>query len=289
MTRPSGPSAPVPRAPIALLVAALLATALAGCLQGSGSPKTGTSAPASGPDPQTSGTIVGTVVDEENVLVPAVRIDLLGTKRWALTNQNGSFLFDVVPPGPHVVQATLGNQTPVRQSVVVNVGEVAQVVLHVAFPPITRPYNVTAVERGFLGCSVNGEQCPGYPSPNEKHLFDVHFGPEMAGLLVEVVWHPTVSPEALASLRIDVYQNSINSILNWTYGKPPVLRLRLPGEAHFRNVEGPIHVNVESDWTNAFIQAHPNAGALLEQDFTVYITQFYRQDQSGRFSAIPAG
>lgn len=282
MHAPAARSRPSP-APLLLL--AILLPALAGCAEKAGNastPSGASSEPSAG-----GGAIQGIVLDEERVGVPEVRVDLLDLKRWTLTSQNGTFAFDLVAGGAHELQATLRELAPVRQGVVVTQGETVHVTLLVRFPPVTRPYNLTEIEEGFMGCNVNRQQCPGYGSPNERTMFDVAVEPELRAVVVEVAW--TSSFQDLAWFRIEIFGSNPNSPLAFAYGPPPYLAVRLPGAHHFANVTEPLHVKIAGDKFDTLIINHPHSGVLVEQKFAVYLTRFFRADQSEGFSALPPG
>lgn len=264
---------------------AALALFLPGCLGGSDT-SSQTPLDASATLAEASGRIEGVVLDEEKVGVPQVRVDLLTAQRWTLTNPNGTFRFDHVPPGEHEIRATLLDLPPVVQKVLVREGEATPVTLDVRFPPVTRPYNATVIVQGFMGCNVNRVACPGYPSPNERTVFDIPVEPDLVALLVEVTWDAPV--DELAWFRVEVYANTPSTPHAFAYGPPPALRLRLAGAHNFERIDM-LHAKIAGDRFDTLIINHPHAAFLLEQSFTAYITKFYREDDSQAFSALPPG
>jgi hypothetical protein len=109
----------------------------------SDSPQAPVSAPQTMPDEAKSGSISGTLVDPSGALLANVKIVLahqgLTSRREALSNNDGYYLFNDVIPGPFELTFTSSGFAPQKQTGVLHSGEnfaVSQIVLAVALSKV---------------------------------------------------------------------------------------------------------------------------------------------------------
>lgn len=110
----------------------------------------------------TTGAILGVIVNDAIVPVADVTVALLNTERSTTTDETGRFVFDDVPAGSHFLQASKALHEPVQFSVDVVAGDDE--------PPITKvqinrlfqaePYLSIIQNSGFFTCTQAG--VPGY-------------------------------------------------------------------------------------------------------------------------------
>lgn len=140
-----------------VVTVALLATALAGC---SDSGSTG-SEPADVSDlglkaSETTGVIVGVVVDDTITPVADADVVLVGSDKNTTTNEQGAFGFEGIEPGSHFLKISKAGHAQVQQSVEVVAGVDTPPVVRVLLErmPETAPFVDVISFQGFLACGV---------------------------------------------------------------------------------------------------------------------------------------
>jgi hypothetical protein len=184
----------VDRRGLALICSSVLA--FAGCTAAPGQ-----SAPE--PSPTFSdllGSIVGTVVDEELNPITNAQVALGSSVKDALlTQSDGSFRFDGLPPGPETLYvAAIGYQAAASR-IQVEAGKVQEVAIRLSDIASAVPFSTLDVRRGLIACGsgagFNGSGITqvgcGAADPNQEFLFNYTFGKNLAGILFEMTWTPT--------------------------------------------------------------------------------------------------
>lgn len=240
--------------------------------------------------PEVYGTVQGSVVDDELLPVPEVRVALMTTPFWTITNREGAFRFDYVPPGVYKAEARLRDFEPVTQQVTVEDQEIAYVTIQVTYPPVTRPHEELFIFNGFIGCQTMKTNCPAYSSPNERGSFKVPIGDNLTAVLAEVTWQPNLVPAKFNYMRMTAHWvgEGIQD-RNWVRGPPPYLRNHIP-EGSLIHGKLPTPLQYQVNLFTEFVQInYYDLSVAYEQRFILYVTSFYLEDRVTKdYTAVPS-
>jgi outer membrane receptor protein involved in Fe transport len=135
----------------------------------------------------TTGSIAGKVTDPSGAVVPDAKVNLRdldrGIGQEAKANKDGTFRFDLLPPGNYSVSATSsGFQTTTRQ-IVVAVGQVSTADLELSVGSNTETVTVTEqtpllqTESGDLSANITETQASNIPNPGNDLTYIAQISP----------------------------------------------------------------------------------------------------------------
>lgn len=298
------------RAFAAWLVASALGITTAGCAGTSG---TGFAQPGSAVDDDT-GSIVGKVTDDSLFPLTEASVSLDGA-RLELTGADGTFTFAHVPPGDHLLVASLPGFQESAKTVGVEAGTESAVALVLAYLPGKEPYVETSIGSGLIGCAVSlRHPASSFPlgvavcgvfaiagfTSVDRWRTDWGVGSLSAssGAFAETHW--TQNQVGAAAMLVQWSTNGTDGTVgtfNSTWGTSPI-RLRMPIEeieAVVAEENNPACNLDRCDW-NAYHFAFagtlgPSAPVdftlLIQQRFTDYLTFFYNQPLPEEYLAAP--
>lgn len=291
------------RAEAILVASAFVAIALAGCAGGDGDAASteGPSGPADVDD--NAGTVIGLVQDDELSPVANATVAIVDAGAEAVTDSSGTFRLANVPAGAHTVFVQKLGFESIGKSVAVLAGQTTEVTITLEPLPVEEPHHETfqqtkKVDWGvrvvpFVGGIAGGDQSWDYETSDRTDV--------MNDMFIEMEWDGT---QALAGgMRLRVEVDGEANDLDFTFcvleGKSPLTchtgasasednitmiidndHSDCPGddtcEIQWRGFTGTGNTGQDADF-----------GVMLDQEFTVYTTHFYRQIMPPGFSARP--
>lgn len=174
----------------------IVLVAFAGCVGEEAEPAGG------GPptfDPDSTGRVVGKVVDTELQPVASAQVGLVGTDFLSQTDQSGAFEIAGVEPGTYTLAVQkLGFESAAVQVNVV-AGEDVRTDVTIAAIALKEAYSETWADKGYFECSwsivIARGPCffpgPQIPAPNNKREFNYPVGEGVSTVMVEMSWEQT--------------------------------------------------------------------------------------------------
>ena len=267
------------------------------------------------------GNLRGLVIDDALVPVSGANVTLSTVERTVRTNVDGSFLFDNVPVGEHTLVVEASGIASVSKDVTIAEGETAYVEVSVEHVRSEVGYYVTKVGRGILACGATYRQ--GFTTAIGPFLgggcnvinatgLDVstYFTwlsdnlSAWRGGAAETEW---TSTQAFGNGLVQDWAvigcaNNRNATFGRDTGPSPLRNLLgsfeldyrlqdLPNsscEGHERcNDEGCHMINRIFSWPSTQPEEAPvDVGITLQQTFTTYISEFFRQEPPQDFTAL---
>lgn len=195
---------PHPRLALAAFTAALVV--LSGCAANQASPEGSSDASAS-PGPtsviptessQSTGRVIGQVVDDEFLPVEASRVWFIDHDWEATTGLDGAFAFEGVPTGRYTLLAEREGFEPDSREVSVGADSESEVRLRlVRDVRANQPYANVVPFSGMLGCGVGSysistiDACQNYGlDENADHDVTIPYGAGLNAISYEVTWTP---------------------------------------------------------------------------------------------------
>lgn len=109
---------------------------------------------------ETTGALVGTVTDDEQVPLPGVVVGVQELGTQTTTDLAGQFTFSNVAPGRYSLQFALLGYSGSAKSIEVVAGEVASTVAVLSRIVVDIAYHYTLQQKGLLGCAFQTEGVP---------------------------------------------------------------------------------------------------------------------------------
>lgn len=237
----------------------------------------------------TTGAIRGIVVDAAIVPVAGADVQLVGGDATE-TTEDGAFSFDDLEPGTYFVSVTKLGYKEAQQSIEVVAGDERPPIAKIRLiaSPEDLPQAITQNWDGYLACgagtpvgSVN--PCADAGSDN-VHNFTVEGVPDY--LQVEMVWRGT---------------NVLGDTLNIGLLDPNGLLSDFAGAdcaspCIFRVNKELLTANLGEDFQEYTVRVFPGSGAdgmgasvVLEQGFSVYVTEFHRFEPDADWAFVEDG
>lgn len=282
---------------------ALTCLGLSGCLGGSGpktSPAQDEEPPPLVPPDAAWGAIEGLVVGPDVLPRPNVTVELLGTNRSATTDVFGYYAILPLDPGPYQTRVNETGFLPITRSVTVIAGLALRLDFSLRDIPLPGPYvDDSYVRRGQIQCQARavtpaGETNPSctdahpatepYLPPSRGANVSLLAGAE--GLVIEVQWTPSVAVNE--KLRLAVRPGGIAT---WRqFEGASVLRVVL-GPEELANLSAFAGKDYAAEGGALFFNLYPGesvggAGATFQQDYTLYVTVFYRMPPDPTYTRI---
>ncbi|HLE47565.1 MAG TPA: carboxypeptidase-like regulatory domain-containing protein [Candidatus Thermoplasmatota archaeon] len=282
---------------------------LSGCV--GGSDKAASPTP-SGPPPLVPpnadwGAIEGFVYDPEVLPVANATVNIVDQTINATTDADGYYNILHLQPGAYKLSVDVPRYQPIVRSVNVPLADVVRVDWALRDIPIPDPYvDDGYTRRGTLQCEVRANATGTNSNPSCSELAPEHTGPYIPpsrdanitllpgaeGFLVELQWEGDV-PVLHQKLRVAI---RAGEAATWKQVEgPSVLRIEVGGKdmAAFSEFA---QRNYTAEGGQIFFLVFPGeaastaaggAGMVIQQDYTLYVTVFYRQPPIPGYSRIP--
>lgn len=293
---------------------------LAGCMEAaggprdsegagrSGSPSTSavvsyTPGPASGgasatPGPEGSGSVKGTVLDDQKLPLANVTVEVDSGTTRALTNESGRFHVLGLPVGVHVFLFHAPHFFPTQRTVEIADGQDAEIQVVMAIDPnSTAPHTRILQQNGLIACQawIGSVGCQN-PSASHANLHKFNFA--YSGLNVsylEIFWTP--QSEALAGNGLqDLQLQLMNCRGEQLLGNSNLrhIRFRLPTPKTPSMGAGvcvdPPNIQARIDVAPLRTNQGKAPGILVgEQRYEFYVSLFYHFAPAADYSVKPVG
>lgn len=281
--------------------AVLLVVVLAGCT--SAPPKAIEPTPTDETGP--NGRIVrGSVVDDELRPLPGAAITHLGGTSNATSSENGTFVMDGLPRAKEILlQARHSSYRAQTLSVNLEFVAEADVRFVLGGGPGPAGYHVTNITNGIIMCQVAAGSHHGSPGfykyscrdvlgdtgglSDERVLVPVQ--PGVTVVIVELVWTPQTQAADVMGLTVYASTNEEELLIGALHSFPGGHYVSMKAstaalqsaKSRGGNIESFVHVDPGT------LDEHvPNAGVVIEQEFTLYTTAFYGEIPPPVWSAL---
>lgn len=236
------------------------------------------------------GTISGTVSDIALLPLAGATVTVDGANVTATTDATGAFSFTLLP-GEYVVLASHPEfrNGALRASVLS--GQTSTLAFTLDGIPKLVPYLDVQEGQGYVACTalvVQGQErrmspC-GQNDPNDHPTvnFDLQGTQGLEGIVIELVWEPRTS--AAGTLHADVFGRDGEDLISLgaSEGVSP-LRIKIPGRIVSTSS---LQVTVSPAGGMTDEEAGIDAGAVVQQSFTVFASMFYHAAPPGDYSAL---
>ncbi len=278
------------------LALVLIAVTLAGCADNASVTSTEPDGPGEVTATATTGGIRGVVVDASIVPVPDATVTLKETGATTTTDDKGGFIFNDLQPGFYSMEATkqLYDKVQATTQVVAGVSNPDAVKIQITKLTDQEPAFSTTKYDGYIFCSANvvialSEECgegvgiPGVGrvggNPDNRAQVDFFLdGPNGQSLIVEAVWEPSLTLGAGGQgggFNMGIYTDfSCDPVCGWSHA---VDRKNSKSPMYLRNDANFAEKGFDQDtaFSTFTWAASDETGVLLEQRFTVFVTQSY--------------
>lgn len=109
---------------------------------------------------ETTGAVIGTVTDDEQVPLAGVTVGILELGVQTTTDLAGQFTFNNLEPGQYSLQFALLGYAGAAKRIEIVAGEIASTVAFLSRIVIDVAYHYTLQQKGLLGCAVQTEGIP---------------------------------------------------------------------------------------------------------------------------------
>jgi hypothetical protein len=229
-----------------------------------------------GPTDPTTGLLQGVVLDDGGFGLQGANVRLLLTEHNTTTDAGGAFVFDGAPAGSQRLVASLDGHATATRNVFVPPAGVLIIQVHLSPAPRIEPYHRTIFDNGRVACGLpQGIDCTG-TLPESDTTFHFEVEPHLAGMIVELTWVPAASAVA-QSLAFDVLAATESACGTRYAGQQGQAPVRLEVSAGFPITGG-----------HQCVVVRPTQEAsTIQQDYTIYVSLFYRQAPPADFTAVP--
>lgn len=195
-----------------LVVLLLALTALSGCAEEAPEGQEfkladGTTVELGEGTSDSTGAIAGYVVDE--AIRPIEGVELAADGRSAVTDANGFFLLGNLAPGSYILTFAREGFVATQASADVVAGETATVKVLMPIDPVPQAYHTTYPFAGHMQAwGTIGQWAVELfaPTPLCDCTYEVQPDPDVAGIVLEAFWDPTVpDPAAMSEFYWEVY------------------------------------------------------------------------------------
>jgi hypothetical protein len=280
---------------------------LSGCLgsgKGPASTPTSTEPPPLVPADADYGGLEGFVFDAD--VLPRANATVLvdGTNRSAVTDALGYWSLVPMDPGSYVLIVNETNFVAVRRTVSVTPGQGLRVDFSLREVPVPEPYfDDGYVRRGQINCQARvnasqntnpdctevGSQATGPYLPSGRGA-NITVGADVWAVLLELEWQSSVASND--RLRIAVRPNEGEtwrqfegkSVLRVPMDQATMTEFSAWAQKDYRANGGQMFFLVYAGESAS--TAAGGAGATVQQDYTLYVTVFYRMDIPEKFTRI---
>jgi hypothetical protein len=241
--------------------------------------------------------IHGQVRNDELSPIKGAKVGLVELSLQLSSNDEGAFDFKALPAGKYrLVAEAIGYEGPVAKAVEVVAGSTAQVQFTMTPLPVVTPYNLTTQFRGRVACGLAGvSPCAAMglldlvnqpdPSGNKQGMnWTYKDGAYPDAVVIEVVWKPVTGASGQK--------------LSWEFFTSTDGLSRQDVSATGTNSGSPIYVNATQAQLKAakakynsdfqFILYPDSGAATVQQDFTIYRTDFYNGPAPTGFHFVAA-
>lgn len=276
-----------------LLIAILPSIWLSGCFGGSRSQTAAmdeNEPPPLVPPDAAWGAIEGIVVGPDVLPRPNVTVELLGTNRSAVTDVFGYYAILPLDPGAYQARVNVTGHLPITRNLTVIAGLALRLDFSLREIPLPGPYvDESYVRRGQIQCQFRAVTPAGETNPSctDAHPATEPYLPPsrganvtllagVGGLVIEVQWTPSVAVNEKLRLAIRP-----GGIATWRQIEgSSVLRVVL-GPEQLANMSEFAGKDYGAEGGSLFFNLYPGetaagAGATFQQDYTIYVTVFYR-------------
>ncbi|HLE46812.1 MAG TPA: carboxypeptidase-like regulatory domain-containing protein, partial [Candidatus Thermoplasmatota archaeon] len=254
------------------------------------------------------GAIEGFVYDPEVLPLANVTVQVLDYNASALTDADGYFAILHLDPGPHKVTVNISRFQPIIRSVNVPLADVLRVDFALRPIPIPDPYiDDGYVRRGTIQCDVRANASNQNSNPSCSELAPEHTGtyfppgrdanvtflPGVEGFTVELQWQPEI-PVAHEKLRLAIRAGEAStwkqvegtSVLSIVVGPQQMAEFSAFAQRNYTAEGGQIYFLVFPG-ESASAPGAGGAGGTFQQDYTLYVTVFYRMPPPAGYSRLP--
>lgn len=282
--------APMARATVPVFL--FLAAALSGCFGGDDPAPAATTGPTT--PVQDDPVLTGRVLTVDYLPVENATVRIQNPPQEATTGPDGAFAFHDVPPGERILTAVAPGYERLTQRVVLSFGSTAELDFLLDAARAHLAYNETIPWDGFVSCMIaygpNAEdadhmECGEWDDTDDRaRTFKI--GPSARHVIVEMDWEETT--HLSEHMMVLLSNPDTGSPLGLGSGAVPV-KIVVPVDATTRNFDagGPLHIEVRPAPSVTGDEAGIDAGAAIQQPFSVYVTVFYHQPAPVEFTATP--
>lgn len=281
-----------PRASAPLTVVLLLAAAFAGCFGGD-DPDPEAATERSEPISDTP-VLTGRVLTADYLPIPNATVRLQNPAEETTTGPEGAYAFHDVPPGERTLTAVAPGFERLSQRVVLSLGSTAELDFRLDASGAALAYRETIPWDGFVSCMVaygpNPEQADhvdcGEWDETDDRTRTFKIDTSARHVVVEMDWEEAT--HLSEHMMVLLSNPDTQAPLGQGAGAAPV-KVVVPVDETTRNYDagGALHVEVRPAPSLAGPEAGIDAGAGIQQSFSVYVTVFYHQPAPVEFTATP--
>lgn len=232
----------------------------------------------------TTGAIAGIVVDETITPIAGANISIQNSALWTLSDEDGGFAFEDVPPGVYFLEATSTQHSTTATSVEVKAGELskARVLMKTEFRP--EPYLNTVKHDGFVGLWLPGPSYVVqllYPDENICDCqMQIYPDGNITDFVFEAFWDATVTVPELdqMSWELDSYIGDSLDHQEGEYAESPIYGM-VPRETY----------SAQADNWLARVTPGIAAGFYIQQRYEMFVTSFHIDDAPDGWSINDPG
>jgi hypothetical protein len=253
----------------------------------------------------TTGVIRGVVVDTAIRPIAGATVSLVSNGRNTTTNAAGAFGFDGLAPGAYFLLANKTSYEKVQVSVDVKAGDsdpTATRILLSHDASYVLPHFQAQQFKGFIGCTSSAIAACSLPNSlcgifgcgnvtDDRYFFTLQVEPHPAFAQSEWVWSATVPSNAEIDFYMEAGDGCASKFFNSTGSHASPSYVTVDGKGFGDPVEGSSTCGIfyrAFGGTTAGLPCPQDlcAGAIVQQDFTLYLHTFYgyRPPAGWRFS-----
>lgn len=276
---------------IARSLAFVVLVALAsGCMDGG--TKTVETTIAEAPRPQLEGWVLS--VDQSGIEGAMLRIE--ASNATATTSPEGRYAFGALPTDVPLIVTASANGYQVLSKSVTLVPDTSLTLNFTLEPiPVKKPYIDPQQYTGLVACQLvvvaAGDQerieCGG-DDPNNKPIIEFTMGPDVAGVVLELVWESNTPLADLLEMRIETVGFGDQDEELATAIGPSILRAQINSfqAAKFYSGGGIARATIAAGTNPDDEESTVGAGLPLQQSFELYVTVFYVEGPLPTYSAL---
>lgn len=284
---------------LAAWAACALAVLVAGCAGPEAAAPAAASPGVSGPSAFTGqdlegGALLVTVVDDSLTPIAEALVAVRGLDAVLQSDASGQALFQNLAPGDYKVEAQRLGYQPAVASATVEAGATTEVSLVLEPLPVLEPYTRFRLFRGMMSCGASlvvtsvSYNCTG----NERIRFDFRVNHDLLSIVDEAEWKKN-NVLGADRLRLWLAQNettvatiSFQCSYAVVHGSSPIY-VNFNGPFQCLNRNDPVNGGgLMTSWLRTPLELGAFA-VIVEQPFTMYVTEFYGERAPEDYSARP--